>query len=409
MLKPNEVKTPHIATFAVTASKIAVNAITTDKIKEGAVKTEKIGDKQVTGDKIADRSISTTKIIDGAITGTKIAEGAITRDKISNGVLDRPLTPPVATVEIGTGAVGSSQLAVGSVTTEKIKDGAITNAKIAANTITAAKIAANAVGSSEIAPNAVGYSELAPQSLEPRSIKTLSGAPATEGQVPVADLSQGNQWWFKWANVATRPMTPPLASEEIANGAVGSSQLAVNSVTTEKIQNGAVTTPKIASSAVTSSQLSVDSVSTEKIQNGAVTQEKLAPGVGGDRFVFGTLLTGLGSADVLYLTNISADIPYTVFDLSPWIPAQAKAVILQLGIFNQSFANGRAFFRVRTNTDQRDALGVGLVPGANSQVVNQGIVPLVVGTPSIEYTLESVGGPWVATLTLYVTVVGYVV
>ncbi|MEW6026416.1 MAG: hypothetical protein AB1599_03860 [Planctomycetota bacterium] len=62
--------------------------------------------------------------------------------------------------------------------------------------------------------------------------------------------------------------------------------------------------------------------------------------IGGDRFVFGTLLTGLTSADVLYLTNISADIPYTVFDLSPWIPAQAKAVILQLGIFNQAFTSG---------------------------------------------------------------------
>ncbi|MEW6025664.1 MAG: hypothetical protein AB1599_00005, partial [Planctomycetota bacterium] len=124
--------------------------------------------------------------------------------------------------------------------------------------------------------------------------------------------------------------------------------------------------------------------------------------------VFGTLLTGLGSADVLYLTDISADIPYTSFDLSAWIPAQAKAVILQLGIFNQSFANGRAFFRVRTNTDQRDALGVGVVPGASSQVVNQGIVPLT-SARSIEYALESVGGPWSATLTLWVTVVGYIV
>ncbi|MEW6026462.1 MAG: hypothetical protein AB1599_04115, partial [Planctomycetota bacterium] len=256
------------------------------------------------------------------------------------------------------GSVTREKMADGIIGTAEIADGSVTSAKLAGNSVTAAKIAANAVGSSEIAPNAVGYSELASQSVEPRCIKTISGAPATEGQVPVADLSQGNQWWFKWANVATRPMTPPLAAEEIAAG--------------------------------------------------AVTQEKLAPGVGGDRFVFGTLLTGFTSAEVLYLTNISADIPYTAFDLSPWIPAQAKAVILQLGIFNQSFANGRAFFRVRTNADQRDALGLGNMVGANSQVANQGIVPLVVGTSSIEYALESVGGPWSATLTLYITVVGYI-
>ncbi|MEW6027758.1 MAG: hypothetical protein AB1599_10770 [Planctomycetota bacterium] len=123
----------------------------------------------------------------------------------------------------------------------------------------------------------------------------------------MADLSQGNQWWFRWANVASRPLTPPLESAEIASG--------------------------------------------------AVTQEKLAPGVGGDRFTFLT-----PSVEALYLTDISADIPYTTLDLSPWVPAQAKAVILQLGIFNQSFANGRAFFRVRTNADQCDALGVGVVP-----------------------------------------------
>jgi len=50
-----------------------------------------------------------------------------------------------------------------------------------------------------------------------------------------------------------------------------------------------------------------------------------------------------------------------------------------------------------------------MMVGSNSMVANQGIVPLVVGTPSIEYALESVGGPWVATLTLYITVVGYIV
>jgi hypothetical protein len=41
-------------------------------------------------------------------------------------------------------------------------------------------------------------------------------------------------------------------------------------------------------------------------------------------------------------------------------------------------------------------------------MANSGIVPLVVGTPSIEYALESVGGPWVATFTLWITVVGYI-
>ena len=64
---------------------------------------------------------------------------------------------------------------------------------------------------------------------------------------------------------------------------------------------------------------------------------------------------------------------------------------------------------MRTNEEQRDALGLGMMVGSNSMVANQGIVPLVVGTPSVEYALESVGGPWTATLTLYITVIGYVI
>ena len=119
--------------------------------------------------------------------------------------------------------------------------------------------------------------------------------------------------------------------------------------------------------------------------------------------------SGLSSVDVFYLTDIGADIPYTVLDLSALVPATAKGVIIQLGIFNQAYASGRAFFRVRTNETQRDALGLGMMVGSNSMVANQGVVPLAVGTPSIEYALESIGGPWTATLTLYITVIGYIV
>jgi len=231
-LKPNEVKTPNIASYAVTESKLADNSVTTSKIKDGAVKTDKIGDKAVTLDKMADRSISTAKIIDGAITGIKIADGTITRDKISNGVLGRPLTPPVATVEIADSSVSEAKLQNNSVTKDKIKDGSVTGAKILDNTITASKIAANAVGASEIAANAVGYSEIASQSLEPRAIKTLAGLPPAPGQVPAYDESQGNLWWFKWVTpgAAARPLTPPITTDEIGDGQVTPAKLSFNPV-----------------------------------------------------------------------------------------------------------------------------------------------------------------------------------
>ncbi|MEW6026890.1 MAG: hypothetical protein AB1599_06325 [Planctomycetota bacterium] len=304
-----------------------------------------------------------------------------------------------------------SPLAPDSVTTSKIKDAAVKTAKIAANTITAAKIAANAVGSSEIAPNAVGYSELAPQSVEPRCIKTLSGLPPTPSQVPVYDETGPNYWWFKWANVASRPLTPPVAAaeiapdavttEKIALGAVIGDRLSVDSVSTEKIQNGAVTTPKIASSAVTSSQLSVDSVITEKIANGAVTQEKLAPGVGGgERHEFLN-----PSVEGFYLASQSFPIDWTVADLSPWIPANARAAIVQVGIFTQAISSGaRAEMRVRTNDAQREALCV-----SNGQQDktnwNGGLVPITSGR-ALEYRLDVAG---TITVTLWISIIGYLV
>jgi hypothetical protein len=379
-LKPNEVKTPNIASYAVTESKLAPNSVGTDKLKDNAVKTVKIGAKSVTGEKIADRSISTAKIIDGAITGIKIADGAITRDKISNGVLGRPLTPPVATVEIADNAVSGTKLQNNSVTKDKIKDGEITNAKIAANTITAAKIAANAVGSSEIAANAVGYAKIASQSLEPKGIKTISGLPATEGQIPVADLSQGNQWWFRWADAATRPLTPPITEAEIGQYAVTYMKIAPNSVNDEKISNSAITT--------------------DKIQDGAVTAEKLAPGAGGDRFVFLPM-----SVEGFYLAGQSDSIDWTVADLSPWIPAGAKAAIVQLGMFTESTTTGaRADMRLRANEEQRESLGI-TNKGPGQVDFNFGIVPI---TPvrTVDYRMDVNG---VLSVTFWITVVGYII
>ncbi|HLD36287.1 MAG TPA: hypothetical protein VJC37_06160 [Planctomycetota bacterium] len=302
-----QVTTPQITESAVTEDKIATDAVTTSKIKNATIKTEDIADKAVTLAKLGD-DVPAVGIPDDSISAAKLADDSVEKRHIK------------------TASVDTDELANASVTTDKIRDANVTGVKIAANAITTGKIATGAVGTSDIANGAVTPEKLS-------------------------------------FSVPSRPLTPPIATAEIGDG--------------------------------------------------QVTQAKLAPDVQtGDRFVWGAEgQTGnpRSSADVLYLTDISSDIPYTVFDLSPWVPANAKGVILQLGIFNQAFAQGRAFFRVRTNETQRDALGLGMMVGSNSMVANAGIVPLVVGTPSVEYALESVGGPWVATLTLYVTVVGYIV
>ena len=315
MLKPNEVKTSNIATYAVTTSKIAKSAVTTDKIADSAVNSAKLQEECVTTNKIGDLAITNDKIADRTITQDKLVLPIVPPSPIT-----RPISPQVESAEIKDGAIVRAKIAVNAVESDNIRDLNVTSGKLASSAVTNAKIADNAVTQSKIASNSVGASEI-----------------------------QAN------------------------------------------------------------------AIGTTEIANWAVTAAKLDPAIvlGGDRFVLGAEgQSGIprSSADVLYLTDISADIPYTTFDLSPWIPANAKGVLLQIGIFNQAFTSGRAFFRVRTNSDQRDSMGVGMIPGQFSQAANGGIVPLVVGTGprTIEYALESVGGPWVGTLTLYITVVGYI-
>ena len=216
-----QVTTPAIVEGAVTEEKIADNAVTSEKIKDETIKSVDIGPGQVRTEDIADGAVTLAKLggdvsviplMDGSVTNTKIATGAVSSDKLAGS------------------AVIADKIASGAVTSLKIADGSITGAKIASNTITGAKIAANAVGSSEIAPNAVGYSEIASQSLEPRSIKTLSGLPPTPGQVPAYDESQGNLWWFKWVTpgAAARPLTPPITTDEIGDGQVTPAKLSFN-------------------------------------------------------------------------------------------------------------------------------------------------------------------------------------
>ncbi|MFA5795113.1 MAG: hypothetical protein WC980_08655 [Candidatus Brocadiia bacterium] len=305
MLKPNEVTTSKIATYAVTESKIAKDSVTNDKIKDGAVATSKIGEKQVTGEKIADRAVTTAKIVDGAVTGSKIADGAVTRDKISDGVLGRPLTPPVATTEIADASVTEAKLQNNSVSTDKVKDGAITGAKIAQNTITQGDIAANAVGTGELRDSAV------------TTPKILDGA------VTPAKLS------FTPGGV-TRPLTPPIENAEIAGDAV----------TAEKIATGAVTNAKIADRAVDWVKIALACINHELLYNLAPPTDGqilsfdaatgkfnwIAPPTGG---AGGMQLTLLPSQPLVFSENSMADIDQLI-DLSTVIPVTAQAVLVEI-------------------------------------------------------------------------------
>ena len=69
-----------------------------------------------------------------------------------------------------------------------------------------------------------------------------------------------------------------IGTAAIANGAVTTSKLGANSVTTNSIANGAVTNPIIAKNSINSTQLGANSVTTNNIIDGSVTRYKIAHG-----------------------------------------------------------------------------------------------------------------------------------
>ena len=168
-------------------------------------------------------------------------------------------------------------------------------------------------------------------------------------------------------SVPVRPMVPPLATDEIGAGAVGSSQLAVDSVTNEKIAANAITAGKIASGAVGPSEIQSGAVSTDEIANGAVTAEKLDPALSlGDTLtMFPTPQTVLDQGGITATT-----IPATV-DLSGIIPVNTKGVIVSIACINQSYANGGMMAYIFRQLGAEYALQV-MAPAVNAPGISNG-------------------------------------
>jgi len=187
-LKPLEVKTSNIATYAVTESRIAKNAVTGDKIVDGAV----------TEAKLKANSVTTAKLKDKQVTGAKIADATITQDKLVLPIvvpspITRPISPPVETAEIKDGAITRAKLSVAAVETDNIKDLNVTNGKLASSAVTTPKIADSAVTPSKLAIDAVETAKLKTGAVTPDKLSAI--APPTDGQFPSYNQAQSK---FEW-------------------------------------------------------------------------------------------------------------------------------------------------------------------------------------------------------------------
>ena len=257
------------STCATGAITVADGSITTIKLADSAVSTPKLANSSVTEIKLASGSVTTTKLADGVVTTVKIANSSVTENKLANDAVtsDKIDDDSIAEVDLDihtppmngyvleySSSNGMQWTSVGTVT---LADSSVTTAKILDGTILRQDISISGTWQA-------GYI------LVPQTTGTADG--------------------FEWV--------ADITASTIGGGAVGTNELADDSVTSAKIADGQVGTTDLANDSVTEPKLAVSgtptnayailwdgsgsggmqwaTAGTDTIANNAITEPKLA-------------------------------------------------------------------------------------------------------------------------------------
>jgi len=222
---------------AISTIKLQDNSVSTAKIQNNAITTAKLSDYSVNETKLADNSVSTIKIKNGAITADKLADNSVNSAKIANGAItneDISSTANISLTKLSPYPFGTNDIQDGAISTSKIQDNAITGTKIQNGVITENHLssAARILKTNEV---------LTLPSVSGNSGKYLK----TDGTQLLWDIPSGGGDMYKSTYDVNN------------NGIVDNAESVIdNAISTNKIQNGAVTGIKIATGSITENHLS---------------------------------------------------------------------------------------------------------------------------------------------------------
>lgn len=248
---------------------IADGSITTAKLMDSAVTTEKVADAAITSQKLDD-GVALSNLVDGTVPGDKLEPGGVGTDQLADG--------GVTTAKLASGAA-LGNLANGSLSTDLLMDGAITTAKVGDAQITSQKLAADAaignitdgsLSGGKITDGTINTDQLADGSV---TLAKLSGD-SLSGSLPAGSITTEK---LRDGAVTTAKIGDgQVTSQKLASGAANAN-IAVNSLAGEKLADGSVdASAKLVAGSVSADQLGVNSVTTAKINQFAVTEGKLA-------------------------------------------------------------------------------------------------------------------------------------
>jgi len=187
----------------VDSTRVSVNAYNAYKLQ--GKDTTNLDDRYV--NELQQNAIINIMIKDSAVSRTKIGTNAVDSTKIANNT--------VTSIKILDGTIDSLDINDAIITTRKIKDNAITKFKLAVNSVDSTKVADSSLTSLDIKNGTIKTEDV-----------------TSNFKAPFSDTSD-----FAIAAPTTRPITPPIVSNEIADNSIDSAKISDNSITRQDVES----------------------------------------------------------------------------------------------------------------------------------------------------------------------------